>query len=385
MKFDQGGATHAGAFSIGTALREAREARGETVGDVAHALKLHARQIEAIEQERFDLLPGKAFVRGFVRNYARHVGLDPEQLAARLPDASPAAHGVQSMELTPPHNARGTLPSGGESVRQSPRGVFVLLLVAVAVLGVAWYFDWFNVSHITQSAAERVGVNVGRDPAPVAAGTGDARKESAPAVVPPQAVVLEQATPVASPTVAPGPTAAPVVGTSTPLEAPSRQTPAETVAVVPGRDAAAPAPAVATPAPTSATPAPATPAPVVAPSPVATPAVQAARDEADASTASTAAGVAPGAETAVGEGSDAVPGQLVFRLRGESWIQVRDASGTTLYMGTGAAGTTRTVQGTPPFAVVVGNAAQVSLEHGGKPFDLTPHTRSGGVARATVE
>ncbi|HRD34571.1 MAG TPA: DUF4115 domain-containing protein, partial [Rhodocyclaceae bacterium] len=76
--------------------------------------------------------------------------------------------------------------------------------------------------------------------------------------------------------------------------------------------------------------------------------------------------------------------QLLFRLRGESWIQVRDASGNTIYMGTGAAGTTRTVQGTPPFAVVVGNATHVAMEHAGKPVDLTPHIRT-GVARLTVE
>lgn len=356
MKFDHGDATHAGAFSIGGALRQAREARGESVGDVAHALKLNPRQVEAIEQERFDLLPGKAFVRGFVRNYARHVGLDAEQLVARLPDASPTG-GLQSMELTPPHNARGTLPSGSEPARQAPRGVFVLLLGAVAVLGVAWYFDWFNVAHLTQSAAERVGVQTVREPMSLAApATGDVRPDSAPTVVAPQTVV---ATPLATPS-APASTQAATVPavpspavTATPAAEPARA-PVEPVA---SSAAAQPSPAVAvTPAP----PVTATPAPVVA-----------------APTASDA-GASP-------EVSTSQPGQLVFHLRGESWIQVRDGSGNMLYMGTGAAGTTRTVQGTPPFAVVVGNAAQVTLEHGGKPFDLTPYTRNGGVARATVE
>lgn len=360
MKFDHGDATHAGAFSIGGVLRQAREARGESVGDVAHALKLNPRQVEAIEQERFDLLPGKAFVRGFVRNYARHVGLDAEQLVTRLPDASPAG-GVQSMELTPPHNARGTLPSGSEPARQAPRGVFVLLLAAVAVLGVAWYFDWFNVAHLTQSAAERVGVQTVREPMSLAApATGEVRADSAPTVVAPLTMVPAQtvvATPLAAP---PAPTqAATVPVVIPPVVAPTPVTEAARAQVEPGTSsvAAQPAPSVAvTPVPAlTETPAPA----VVAP---------------------TANDVGASAEV-----SPAQPGQLVFQLRGESWIQVRDASGNMLYMGTGAAGTTRTVQGTPPFSVVVGNAAQVTLEHGGKPFDLTPYTRNGGVARATVE
>jgi cytoskeleton protein RodZ len=74
----------------------------------------------------------------------------------------------------------------------------------------------------------------------------------------------------------------------------------------------------------------------------------------------------------------------VFSLSGESWIQVRDGEGAALYTGTGSAGTTRTVQGKPPFSIVVGNAGLVSLEYDGNPVDLAPHIRSGGVARMTL-
>ena len=71
-------------------------------------------------------------------------------------------------------------------------------------------------------------------------------------------------------------------------------------------------------------------------------------------------------------------------MQGESWIQVRDGSGTSLYTGTGAAGSTRTVQGSPPFAIVVGNAGVVTLEFDGQPVDLQANTSPGGVARMTV-
>lgn len=62
--------------SIGRMLRLAREARGESLADAAYALKLTQSQVDAMERERFDLLPGPAFVRGFLRNYARHLGVE---------------------------------------------------------------------------------------------------------------------------------------------------------------------------------------------------------------------------------------------------------------------------------------------------------------------
>ncbi|HNA05291.1 MAG TPA: helix-turn-helix transcriptional regulator, partial [Rhodocyclaceae bacterium] len=71
-------------FSPGAALRSARVARGLSVEEVAHALKLAPRQIEAIEADAFDRLRGLTFARGFVRNYARHLGLDAEPLVAAI-------------------------------------------------------------------------------------------------------------------------------------------------------------------------------------------------------------------------------------------------------------------------------------------------------------
>lgn len=123
----------AAALSIGNALRSAREARGETVLDVAHALKLAPKQVEALELERFDLLPGRAFVRGFLRNYARHLGLDGDRLVARLVDSS--AGNQPSVELSPPKNARGTLPTGSVSPNKAPRSIVALIVVVGVALG----------------------------------------------------------------------------------------------------------------------------------------------------------------------------------------------------------------------------------------------------------
>lgn len=68
--------------SAGTKLARAREAQDMSVADVALALRLGIKQVEAIEANDYDKLPGRTFVRGFVRNYARLVNLDPDRLVA---------------------------------------------------------------------------------------------------------------------------------------------------------------------------------------------------------------------------------------------------------------------------------------------------------------
>ncbi len=74
----------------GARLRAAREALGFTVADVARNLRLSSNQVEALEQDDHSKLPGPVFVRGFLRNYARLVKLDPEVVVASQPPSSPA-------------------------------------------------------------------------------------------------------------------------------------------------------------------------------------------------------------------------------------------------------------------------------------------------------
>ena len=81
------GNTEARPFSAGDALREARERFGLSVADVANRLKFAPRQFEALEANDFARLPEMAFVRGFVRSYARLLELDPAPLLAALPQA----------------------------------------------------------------------------------------------------------------------------------------------------------------------------------------------------------------------------------------------------------------------------------------------------------
>ena len=73
-------------LNVGAELQRTREARGLALSEVAQQLKFAPRQLEALEQDRFDLLPGGTFARGMVRSYARLLKIDPEPLVRRVAD-----------------------------------------------------------------------------------------------------------------------------------------------------------------------------------------------------------------------------------------------------------------------------------------------------------
>lgn len=349
--------------SIGRVLRLAREARGESQIDAAYALKLTQRQIDAMEQERFDLLPGPAFVRGFLRNYAKHLGVDIEHQLAQV-GGQQAVPG-QTVVLTPPANAKGTIPDRSEG-RKAPVPTAAIVVGMIAVLGAGWYFDWFNVGDAEPEGAPREAlVEPRREVLPEVPPTATASSDRTPATIEAaEPAAAEAGDGVGSDATAGGEATA-LNGVPAPASAPaSAPAVAESQTVTNGDGAA-----TASAAPAAVTP------PVRNDTTVATGGVA----EAAAAEPPADAEVAPPAAS-----PESLKGTLVFRMGGESWIQVRDATGTTLYMGIGAAGTTRTVQGTAPFAIVVGNATEVVVEHEGRPVDLTPHIRT-GVARMTVE
>jgi hypothetical protein len=71
-------------FGIGDGLREARLGRGLELADVERETCIRAANLEAIESERFDALPGDVYAAGFIRTYAEHLGLDGALYAERF-------------------------------------------------------------------------------------------------------------------------------------------------------------------------------------------------------------------------------------------------------------------------------------------------------------
>jgi len=125
-------------FSTGDTLRRARVAQGLSVAEVANSLKLNPRQIEALESGRFDQLPGYAFTRGFLRNYARLLKVDAAPLLAGLQ----APGSSDAMELSPASNAQGDMPQVGRG--RFRRSVIPGVLAALGLFGIVvagWYYD----------------------------------------------------------------------------------------------------------------------------------------------------------------------------------------------------------------------------------------------------
>lgn len=116
-------------MSVGRMLVVAREQQGLSVADVARQLRLGVKQIVALEADDYLSLPGNTFVRGFVRNYARLVQIDPEPLLQSLQQRAPE----QAPAVSAP-------PRGGEfSPYPSNRwmwyaGAVALMMVAAPLL-----------------------------------------------------------------------------------------------------------------------------------------------------------------------------------------------------------------------------------------------------------
>ena len=119
--------------TVGEQLRVARLARKMEVIDIAQTLKLGARQVEAVENGDWQLLPGHTFIRGIVRNYARLVDVDSAPLMTQLDGILQKP--VDTLNMSEPKPA--SMPSGstfGAPRRDRMVVVFGLLLVVVAAL-----------------------------------------------------------------------------------------------------------------------------------------------------------------------------------------------------------------------------------------------------------
>jgi len=96
-------AANAGSAAPNVRLSQARQAQNLTTAEVARRLKLSVWQIEALESGEYQRLPGVVFVRGFIRNYARLLKLEPEELVraatSLLPQPAPSPEAPPSRDI----------------------------------------------------------------------------------------------------------------------------------------------------------------------------------------------------------------------------------------------------------------------------------------------
>lgn len=123
-----------GGAAAGKRLSEARRAQNLAATDVARQLKLSLWQVEALEEGRYQQLPGPIFVRGFIRNYARLVKLDPEEL---LREAGSSLPQQAARSESPPSR---DIPFPTEHVSRWPKYAAAagVIFVALAVYEFVW-------------------------------------------------------------------------------------------------------------------------------------------------------------------------------------------------------------------------------------------------------
>jgi transcriptional regulator with XRE-family HTH domain len=111
---------------IGATLREARNRRKLDLSEVEAAIKIRPRYLSALENEEWDVLPGGAYTRGFIRTYAAYLGLDGDRLADEYRSATAPAGGERVPRRIEPVPA---------SARRDGRRLSGPVLVALVVLG----------------------------------------------------------------------------------------------------------------------------------------------------------------------------------------------------------------------------------------------------------
>jgi cytoskeleton protein RodZ len=145
---------------FGAVLRQRREELGLSINDLAASTRIRKTYLQALEEENLQLLPGAAYEIGFLRIYARQLGLPVVPLLAALEgDGSQVEHAV-----FPSHG--GDLPRGtGKAGRKSKRG-WLLFSLLLLLLGAAGYFYLGKYSRMLPPRTAPVSVPKGPSSAP---------------------------------------------------------------------------------------------------------------------------------------------------------------------------------------------------------------------------
>lgn len=301
----------------GKLLRNAREAQGLTLTGVALQLNLPCRFLEQIETGNFASLPGNTFARGYVRTYAKLLGMDQSQL-------------VQEFDRFTGTNAKGSqvhsLGRIEEPVRFSSIGLRLVSLLLLLVLCGLLFFWWQE---------SNMGLRVSQVIAPPA----HVEVEGADGTVQIHPLDDEDK----------GDKAANADKNTLPLALPKGSAATVANAVAAGFSTGTSPASASLPTTTAAANATTTPAPTEP---------------------------APASEPPLPSGH----GRLEMQFTANCWTRVIDGDGRVLLNALMKAGTSHTLQGKEPLNVRFGYGKGAQLTYNGKVLDLAPHTK-GSVAR----
>jgi cytoskeleton protein RodZ len=182
--------------ALGEEFRSAREARSLSLSDVAERLHIRSVYLAAIEDEDWHVIGAPVYVRGFMRTYARFLGLDPEAAVARFSATVPA--GTPAATAPRAAAASASEKRSGEQSSPSLAAVLSIVVALLVVLFVGYEFYQYK----TGTPAGTPAADVSAPPAAAVAGSSAAPSPAADASAGPADSVA------AIPPVAPKPTPA---------------------------------------------------------------------------------------------------------------------------------------------------------------------------------
>ena len=292
--------------SFGDHLRREREMRGISLDEIATATKISSRNLRALEEEKFNQLPGGIFNKGFVRAYAKFLGIDEDQMVAEYVTASQDTESVREQKLKN-DLSKVDFRHDEEEQREislEPKSQWgtIAIIVLIAVIGFSGY------EYYQKQKTERLQAQA---PAPVVTA------------------------PVQAAQTTPSPTTTTALGTPPDPAANTAQTPAS--------------PATQTGGPTGST-------------------TTAAQKSPDNGTTDTGQGVTPIKEADVPPAPDG-PIDVKIHANQDSWVSIT-ADGKTIMKGTLVAASEKAVRAKEQVVVVLGNVGGVEVSYNGKPLEL---------------
>lgn len=201
------------AASPGQLLRTAREAKGLHLAVLSVALKVPTRQLEALENDQYDMFKGTAFLRALAQAMCRHLGLDPAPVLAGLPKAS-SPLSQASPRLVEPVVSGSTVSWGRSMSRGKGVSRQVWMLAALMLVGSVALIWWPGTASEASAPAEVVQDGA---PAPVPM---EQASEAVEMVAQPASADMHQAS--ANPSAASLAAVKPLVSTSMPVAAASQ-------------------------------------------------------------------------------------------------------------------------------------------------------------------
>lgn len=146
---------------LGNRLKEAREAKGLSLDDLQEVTKIQKRYLVGIEEGNYEMMPGKFYVRAFIKQYCEAVGLDSEEIFEQYKSNVPVTHQEELPELSRVQTRKTVSASQSKIIDMIPKILVGVVVIGVAVLIYVWMSNAMGDSKNEQAEDTKQSENVG--------------------------------------------------------------------------------------------------------------------------------------------------------------------------------------------------------------------------------